>query len=68
MSHKEGRIKAMRLKAFTKRTCRRQHGGEGEGQILRKNSYLELEKKRRWRRHRDKWRDRKVYYEGSQRR
>lgn len=38
---REGRKKAMRLNEFT-RTCGREDGEEGQGQILRKNLYLEL--------------------------
>lgn len=51
MSHKQGRIKAIRLNEFTKRPLRSEDVGEGQGQILR-NLYFKLENKTR--RHRDK--------------
>lgn len=53
MSHEEGSIKALRPNEFTRRTHRRAYGEEGQGQILGENLYLKLEKKRKWRRHRD---------------
>ena len=59
MSHKDSRVKAMRLNEFSKRTYRREDGEEDQGQILRENLSLELEKKRKWRRHRDKRGDKK---------
>lgn len=57
MSHRDS--KAMRLNEFSKRTYRREDAEEDQGQIFRENLSLELEKKRKWRRHRDKRGDKK---------
>lgn len=49
MSHKGGRVKAVRLKEFSKRTRRREDGEEG----LRENISGAMNE-RKWKRHRDK--------------